>query len=178
MSHIRAALLGASPILNAMAFVAFLSAAALLAACATPLHGRNSTQLNDNREVISAAFARWQAGTGGPYELLADDVEWTIVGSSPLSKAFRSRQEFLGEVIHPFNARLSAPLVPRVWRIYADGDTVIVLFDAAAMARDGKPYCNTYSWCLQMAEGRIVKAVAFFDTRLFDEFWTRVAPAQ
>jgi len=62
--------------------------------------------------------------------------------------------------------------------IYADGDMVIVLFDGAAIARDGKPYKNTYSWYLQMKDGQIVNAVAFFDTIAFTEFWTRVSPAK
>jgi uncharacterized protein len=40
---------------------------------------------------------------------LAADPTWTIVGSSPLSKTYR-RQDFLNEVIGPFNARMSEPL--------------------------------------------------------------------
>jgi ketosteroid isomerase-like protein len=54
--------------------------------------------------------------------LLAPDAEWTIVGSSPLSRTYRNRQEFLDTVIHPFNARMATPLVPTVRGIYADGD--------------------------------------------------------
>ena len=29
----------------------------------------------------------------------------------------------------------------------------------------------------QMKDGKVIKAIAFFDTRGFDEFWTRVPPA-
>ena len=53
---------------------------------------------------------------------------------------------------------------------------VITLFDAAATAKDGLPYHNTYTWYFRMAGGRAVSVVAFFDTREFDEFWSRVAP--
>jgi ketosteroid isomerase-like protein len=109
-------------------------------------------------------------------ELLAPEAEWTIVGSSPLSKTYHSRKEFLDEVIDPFNARMAKPLVPTVRGMYADGDTVITLFDAAATARDGQPYRNTYTWYFQMKGSKVVKAIAFFDTRDFDEFWTRVSP--
>ncbi len=62
--------------------------------------------------------------------------------------------------------------------LYADGDTVIILFDAAATARDGVPYYNTYTWYFQMKDAKVVKAIAFFDTRDFDEFWKRVSPEQ
>jgi ketosteroid isomerase-like protein len=94
-----------------------------------------------------------------------------------LSRTYHSKQEFLDDVINPFNARMSTPLVPTIHGMYADGDTVVILFDAAATVRDGKPYHNTYSWYLQMRDGQVVKAVAFFDTRDFDEFWNRVSPA-
>jgi len=40
---------------------------------------------------------------------------------------------------------MSTPLVPTVRGLYADGDTVIILFDAEAMVRDGKRYHNTYT---------------------------------
>jgi ketosteroid isomerase-like protein len=61
--------------------------------------------------LVQASFDRWKSGTGGPFELLAPDVEWTIVGSSPLAKTYKSKKEFIDEVIDPFNARMSKPLV-------------------------------------------------------------------
>jgi ketosteroid isomerase-like protein len=56
------------------------------------------------------------------------------------------------------------------------GDMVVALFDARATARDGKPYQNTYSWYMQMQEGKVINVVAFFDTIEFTDFWTRVKP--
>jgi ketosteroid isomerase-like protein len=130
----------------------------------------------DNKALVQASFERWKNGTGGPFELLAPEAEWTIVGTSPLSKTYRSKQEFLDQVITPFNARMAKPLVPTVRGIYADGDMVIILFDASATAKDGLPYRNTYTWYFQMKDAKVIKAIAFFDTREFDEFWSRVSP--
>jgi uncharacterized protein len=129
-----------------------------------------------NKALVQASFERWEHGTGGPFELLAPDAEWTIVGSSPLSKTYRNKQAFIDEVINPFNARMTKPLVPTIRGLYADGDMVIIFFDGAATAKDGVPYHNTYTWYFQMKAGQVIKAVAFFDTREFDEFWSRVAP--
>ena len=137
----------------------------------------SSTQ-DSNKALVRASFDRWRTGTGGPFELLAPEAEWTIVGSSPLSKTYHGRQEFLDQVINPFNARMATPLIPSVRNIYADGDTVIILFDAEATVRDGQPYRNTYTWYFQMKGSKVIKAIAFFDTRDFDEFWTRVKPAE
>ncbi len=100
---------------------------------------RDFTREETNKALVQASFDRWKSATGGPFELLALDAEWTIVGSSPLSRTYHSKQAFLDEVINPFNARMSTPLVPTVRGIYADGDTVIILFDAEATVRDGRP---------------------------------------
>ncbi len=128
------------------------------------------------KAIVQESFDRWRSGTGGPFELLTPEAEWTIVGSSPLSKTYHGKKEFIDEVIGPFNARMAKPLVPTIRGLYADGDTVIILFDAAATARDGVPYYNTYTLYFQMKDAKVVKAIAFFDTRDFDEFWKRVTP--
>jgi len=131
-----------------------------------------------NKALVADSFARWAASTGSPFELLLPEADWTIVGSSPLSRRYPDRQTFLDAVIHPFNARLATPLVPEVRGIYADGDTVIILFDAHATARDHQPYRNSYTWYFRMQNSKVVSATAFFDTREFDAFWTRVSPAE
>jgi ketosteroid isomerase-like protein len=130
-----------------------------------------------NKELIKTAFADWAAGTGGPFALLADDATWTVVGNSPVSRTFPSKKEFIDVVIDPFNARLSAPLVPTVRALFADGDWVIALFDGEATAADGRPYRNTYTWYLQLQEGTVVEVIAFFDTIEFTDFWQRLGPA-
>ncbi len=75
---------------------------------------------------------------------------------------------------------MAPPLVPTVRGIYPDGDMVIILFDAAATTKDDQPYRNTYTytytWYFQMAEGKALNVIAFFDTREFDEFWARISP--
>lgn len=130
-----------------------------------------------NASAVRASFAAWTAGTGGPFDLLAPEATWTIVGRSMVAKTYESREAFMSEVIKPFNARMRIGLKPRIRDIYADGDTVIVFFDASATALDGKPYNNTYAWFLDMRGGRIVKATAFFDTLEFNDLWRRVQPA-
>lgn len=131
---------------------------------------------SSNKQLVSNAFDRWRAGTGGPFELVADDARWTIVGSSPVSKRYATKEQFMAEVIRPFNARMDRPLKPTIRSIHAEDDTVIVLFDGESLCADGQPYRNTYAWFMQFENGRAVNVTAFFETRLFDEMWTRVTP--
>ena len=131
-----------------------------------------------NREKAEKAFRDWQDGTGYITDLLADDLRWTIVGRSQVSKTYHSKEQFIGEVLRPFGARFSEPVRPvDVRGIYADGDTVVVLWDGKGKRLDGKPYENTFAWFMRFRQGLIVEATAFFDSIAFDELWSEVAPA-
>ncbi|WP_140721240.1 MULTISPECIES: nuclear transport factor 2 family protein [Gammaproteobacteria] len=148
-------------------------------AAATPVAGASEShtpQEARNLAVAQAAFERWRQGTGSPYDLLADDVRWTITGRSAASKEYPSREAFMAEVIRPFNARMREPLRPTLRQILADGEHVAIFFDAQGMARDGLPYVNTYAWLWRMRDGKIVEARAYYDSIAFDELWQRVRP--
>ena len=127
-----------------------------------------------NRQRVANGFEAWAKGTGSPYDLLAEDASWTITGNSMAARTYPTKEAFMSEVIRPFNARMQTRLIPTVRKLYAEGDTVIAFFDAKGTARDGKPYANTYAWILEMSDGKIVRANAFFDSIAFDDFWKRV----
>ena len=129
-----------------------------------------------NKAIVKAAFDAWAAGTGSPYDLLAEDASWTIVGNAAVSKTYPSREAFISTVIRPFNARMREGLKPSIRQMYADGESVVIFFDAHGVARDGKPYTNTYAWFFDMRDGKVVKASAFFDSVTFNDFWHRVSP--
>ena len=128
-----------------------------------------------NKALVEERFAAWAAGTGSPYDLLADDATWTITGNSLASKTYAGREAFLRDVIRPFNARMSIGLKPTIRSIHADRDAVIIFFDAAGTARDGRPYVNTYAWFLRLVNGRVASATAFFDSIAFNDLWQRVS---
>ncbi|WP_246776873.1 nuclear transport factor 2 family protein [Microvirga sp. VF16] len=144
----------------------------------TPARSQTGAAPTENKALVQQAFEAWAAGTGSPYDLLAEDVKWTITGNSLASKTYGSREAFIGEVIRPFNARMSVGLKPTIRRMYVDGDTVIVFFDASGTAKDGVPYANTYAWFLELHDGKITNASAFFDSIAFNDLWTRVQPAR
>jgi uncharacterized protein len=131
-------------------------------------------QQQQNKKLIQEGFDRWASNQGNFFDLLSDDIEWTITGTSPISKTYTSRKQFLDEAIAPLSARLSKQITPKVRALYADGDTVIALWDGTAVAKDGKPYNNTYSWYMTIKNDRIVKAIAFFDTLELADIWERI----
>lgn len=157
------------------------SSVVMFAAAVTTIYGgmlmAAPNKGNKVRSVVEKAFTAWRDGTGGPYELLADDATWTITGRSLAAKSYLDKESFMREVIHPFNARMRERLIPKtVHELVVDGDRVVIRFDAAGTATDGQPYVNTYAWFLTIRDDKIVNAVAFFDSIAFDDLWTRVAP--
>ena len=154
--------------------ILLIAAGLIFAGAALPAQATPSAE--DNRALIARSFDAWRDGTGGPYDLLADDAVWTITGNSLAAKTYPSREAFMGEVIRPFNARMKTRLVPTMRHLYAEGNTVIAFFDAKGETRDGQTYANTYAWFLEMKDSRIVRAHAFFDSIAFDAFWRRVKP--
>lgn len=132
---------------------------------------------DQNKAVVEAKFDAWKAGTGTPFELLADDASWTIEGNSVASKHYPTKEAFLTEVIRPFNARMSVGIKPAVRSVTAQEDRVVVL-DAVGTAKDGKPYTNTYAWFFRMKSGRGFEANAFFDAIAFNDLWARITPTE
>lgn len=129
-----------------------------------------------NKALVEEKFAAWAAGTGSPFDLLAEDASWTITGTSAVSKTYPSRISFLADVIQPFNGRLKTGLKPTIRNLYADADTVIIFFDGTGIAKDDRPYANTYAWFMRFEGRMVVEVVAFFDNLAFNELWRRVDP--
>jgi ketosteroid isomerase-like protein len=88
----------------------------------------NMSQQEQNKKLIQEGF-----------DLLSDNIEWTITGTCPISKTYTSRKQFLDEAVAPLSARLSKQITPKVGALYADDDTLIALWDGTAVAKDGKP---------------------------------------
>lgn len=131
-----------------------------------------------NKKIISEGFGHWANSTGSFFDLLSDNMEWTITGSTPFSKTYYGKKQFMDEVIIPLNERLAKKIVPSVKGIYADGEMVIALWDGTATAIDGRSYNASYSWYMQMQQGKIVHVVAFLDGIEFADIMKRITPAK
>ena len=127
-------------------------------------------------DLVAAAFEGWAKGDGDFFSILADDVSWTITGSSPVAGTYTSRRDFIERAIQPIGARLSQPIRPTVVRIITEGNTVVVLWDGHTVAKDGLAYDNRYCWIMRMEHGKVKEAVAFFDSATLTDLLERVSP--
>ncbi len=154
-----------------------LVAAVMLAATAEPALAAESsaTEAQRNKRLIVAAFDRWAAGGSDFFnETLAPDVVWVIEGSGPSAGTYRGRNELIERAVRPLATRLSTPVRPVSKRVWADGDHVIINWTGEAVARDRRPYRNSYVWILRMHSGKAVEVNAFLDLPAYDDVLRRI----
>jgi uncharacterized protein len=98
---------------------------------------------------------------------LADDVEWTIIGSTALSGTSRGKQEVIDKLLKPIRARLAdGPIVFQPERFIAEGEYVVMQAQGRATALSGKPYNNTYCIVCRIVDGKVKEMIDYVDTEL------------
>lgn len=141
------------------------------AACGALLRARHAPA-----RALRRAFAAWSRGEGSIYDLMDEDAEVVVSGSTAHGGAYR-KAAFLREVAGPFVARFTAPPRPRFRALWTDGPRVAVLADAEGTTRDARPYANTYVFIFEMRRGRVTKVTEFLDMAAFEAVWDGVVPA-
>jgi uncharacterized protein len=127
----------------------------------------------ENKKLIQQAFAQWGRGDmNAVFNLLADDVRWTVIGSTRASGSYHSKREFLEGAVRPLTAQLATPIRPTVLDVIAEGDKVAVQWDGRASAKNGKPYNQRYCWMMRLEDGRVREGVAYLDTEMISQLWS------
>lgn len=125
------------------------------------------TIADDNKRIVREAFRSWEEGDSGPlFDLIADDVRWTVIGSTPVSGVYESKQALVDAAFGPLLERLDGRLKTRFVDLAAEGDKVFLRFESSGMAKTGLAYEQVYCFAMVMREGGIVEIVAYLDTDL------------
>jgi uncharacterized protein len=126
----------------------------------------------ENKSIVEKACAAWARGDSGSfYEIVADDVRWTVIGFTPISGMYSSKAQFLDQAIKPLRARLRQAIRPTVRNIIAEGDHVVLQWDGVATSISGRPYTNSYCWVLRLRDGQVKECTAYLDTAAVSELW-------
>jgi uncharacterized protein len=126
----------------------------------------------ENKRLVQDAFAAWARGENNAvFNLLADDVHWTVIGSTPVSRTYMSKQEFLEGAVRPLGQKLSGAIQPTVTAVSADGDRVIVQWEGRANGKNGTLYNQTYCWVMRLADGKVREGTAYLDTEMVSQLW-------
>ncbi len=123
---------------------------------------------------VKSLFAHLENGKSGAFfEHVADDVNWTVMGTHPLAGTYHTKADFLAHTFARLDKILKEGVVLRVTNILVDGDSAAVEMESLSTALNGKPFDNRYCWIVHFSDRTIVEVRAYLDSalvqRLIDE---------
>ena len=122
---------------------------------------------HENKKIVERFF---EAGNRGDmetcFELIADDVTWTNIGTTAFSGTFRGKAELTDKLLGPLFGQLKAGIHTQVLRLIAEGDHVVAQTSGTAETTDGRPYNNTYCQVIRLRDGKFAEVTEYMDTAL------------
>ena len=100
------------------------------------------------------------------YDKVADDVNWTVMGTHPLAGTYHSKTDFIVNTIIRLNKILKEGVILRVTNIIIQDETAVVELESLSTALNGKPFKNTYCWVCRFENNIIVEVRAYVDSAL------------
>lgn len=123
--------------------------------------------MGENKQLVRSFY---EAGNRGDIDacmnLIADDVRWTNIGTTPFSGTYHGKPELAEKLLGPLFGRLKAGIRTTIENILAEGDLVVALTSGTAETTDGRPYNNQYCQVMRIKDGKIIEVTEYFDTQL------------
>ncbi len=118
----------------------------------------------ENKKIALEYIRRFSTGDiAYAHELLADDVEWWVLGDLPFSgtiskPVFRKNNEMMVGLFKSFPQWIADSAI-------AEGDKVAVICHSIGDTKSGFEYRNKYHILFTIRDGLIVRAEEYMDTK-------------
>jgi ketosteroid isomerase-like protein len=121
----------------------------------------------ENKKLIQDMFAELSKGNAPAYlNALADDVRFTIIGTTKYSGTCNGKQELIAKVLQPLTSQLEGGITITPENFIADGDFVAMQARGKSTTKSGKSYNNTYCQVFRIANGKVQEVTEYLDTEL------------
>jgi len=128
----------------------------------------------ENKKLIETMFAELSRGNGAGYlDRLADDVRFTIMGTTKFSGTFNGKGEVVQKLLTPLMSQLEGGLSITVDSMVAEGDTVVVQARGRSTTKSGKAYNNSYCQVFRVEGGKVKAIAEYLDTELVTQAFGR-----
>jgi ketosteroid isomerase-like protein len=125
-----------------------------------------------DEQTVRSIFAGLEHGDGAAFFAhVADDVDWTVMGTHPLAGRYRSKAAFKAATFDKLAKVLPAGAELRVTAVAIGGDVAVVELVSGATARNGMRFDNHYCWVTRFEENVIVEVRAYLDSALVAELF-------
>lgn len=124
----------------------------------------------ENKQLIEKVFQEMADGNGQPFmDALAEEVRWTVIGSSAWSRAYEGKQAIIDELMRPLFSQFADRYRARATRIVAEDEMVVVEARGEVTTKAGQPYDQTYCYVMQFADGQVQELTEYLDTDLVNQ---------
>jgi hypothetical protein len=121
----------------------------------------------ENKQLIQNMFAELSKGNAEAFlGSMADDVRFTIIGTTKYSGTFNGKQELVAKLLGPLTAQLEGGISLTPDNFIAEGDYVAMQARGKATSKTGKSYNNTYCQVFRIAKGKVQEVTEYLDTEL------------
>jgi uncharacterized protein len=125
-------------------------------------------------DTVRQIFSGLEAGDGAAFfRHVADNVDWTVMGTHPLAGHYRSKQAFIDGTFAKLNHVLDRGAELYVEHLLVKDNDATVELKSLATAKNGMRFDNRYCWVVHFEGGVIVNVRAYLDSamvaRLFEE---------
>ena len=129
--------------------------------------------MSEANKRVALAFlqAMSDADAAGQADCLASDAVTNTKGFGQVS-GHRTREMMLATT-GAFKEILPGGFHPKIEKVVAEGDTVVIEWEGNAVLSNGQPYCNQYVFIFTFRDGKITQLDEYFCTVLAD---TKILP--
>ena len=118
-------------------------------------------------DFVREIFKGLEEGDGAAFFThVADDVDWTVMGTHPLAGRYRSKADFIASTFTKLGKVLPQGTQLHLEYIIVKGDQAVVELHSLATARNGMRFDNRYCWILFFEADKIVRVRAYLDSAL------------
>lgn len=117
------------------------------------------------REFLADLFQRVESGDYTPLlEALSENLTWTVTGSSPISRVYQGKDDYVQNCYGALDQRLETWPGARVERLVVDGDWAVVFFQGVGgVDKNGTDYSMQYCWAMHVVGEQIDEVIGFYD---------------
>jgi ketosteroid isomerase-like protein len=125
-------------------------------------------------DSVRKIFSGLENGDGASFfEHVADNVDWTVMGTHPLAGHYSSKNAFREGTFARLDKVLPKGTQLTVEHLMVQGDEAVVELRSLATAKNGMRFDNYYCWVVYFQGDSIVRVRAYLDSalvaRLFEE---------
>jgi len=125
-----------------------------------------------DEQTVRRIFAGLEHGDGDAFfSHVADDVDWTVMGTHPLAGHYASKAAFKAGTFNKLAKVLPEGTQLEVTHALVAGDIAVVELLSRATARNGMRFDNHYCWVVRFDGEMIVEVRAYLDSALVAELF-------